>query len=293
MLRCRWCCCCGGPSSRTCSGQGASQKKRGGCLEGSGRARSREGSSLPKQGGDGWNGHEIKSSTDRLEVLEGERRAEQEDLKKADAEAKDARSAMRAMKEELRQVGDIVAGKPFMLRRKFTDPKYAQLGRLYGAEDPYLDLAASAADAVVHFRSQEDHEMEELFWSQFHSPEHPLPLGDRLVEWAELNRLSGLAMTDVVTHLWPKRPKPKSYFGLVQQFLDAVLHIDAMKRSACIEGARMALARVKTYWAEMKATDVASQDSDRSRVPAEHYFEEVLQGARLIETQCSKNVMFK
>ena len=95
----------------------------------------------------------LKDATDRYEFLKRERRAEQEDLKKADAEAKDARSAMRAMKEELRQVGDIVAGKPFMLRRKFTDPKYAQLGRLYGAEDPYLDLAASAADAVVHFRS--------------------------------------------------------------------------------------------------------------------------------------------
>ena len=55
----------------------------------------------------------------------------------------------------------------------------------------------------------------------------------------------------------------------------------------------MALARVKTYWAEMKAIDVASQDSDESRVPAEHYFEEVLQGARLVETQCSKDVMFE
>ena len=157
----------------------------------------------------------LKVATDRQEVLERERRAEQEDLKKADAEAKDARSAMRAMKEELRQVGDIVAGKPFMLRRKFTDPKYAQLGRLYGAKDPYPDLAASAADAVVHFGSQKDHEMEELFWSQFHSPERPLPLSDRIVEWAELNRLSGLAMTDVVAHLWPERPKPESYFGLL------------------------------------------------------------------------------
>ena len=48
--------------------------------------------------------------------------------------------------------------------------------------------------------------MEELFWSQFHSPERPLPLSDRLVEWVERNRLSGLAMTDVVTHLWPERP---------------------------------------------------------------------------------------
>ena len=70
----------------------------------------------------------LKVPTDRLEVLERERRAEQEDLQKANAEAKDARSAMRAMKEELRQVEDTVAGKPFMLRRKFMDPKYAQLG---------------------------------------------------------------------------------------------------------------------------------------------------------------------
>ena len=164
----------------------------------------------------------LKDVTDRYEVLEKERRAEQEDLKKATAEAKDARSALRAIKEELRQAGDIAAGKPFLLRRKFTDQKYAQLGQLWGAEDPYLDLAASAADAVVHFRSQKDHEMEELFWSQFHSPERPLPLTDRLAEWAELNRLSGLAMKDVMAHLWPERPKPKSYFGLVQQFLDAV-----------------------------------------------------------------------
>ena len=154
-------------------------------------------------------------------------------------------------------------------------------------------MAASAADAVVHFRGQKDHEMEELFWSQFHSPERSLPLTDRLAEWAELNRLSGLAMTDVVAHIWTDRPKPKSDLGVLQQFLGAVPHIKAMKRSAYIEGARMALARVKTYWTEMDATAVASRGSDKSRLPAEHYFEEVLQGARLIESQCSKDVMFK
>ena len=87
---------------------------------------------------------------------------------------------------------------------------------------------------------------------------------DRFTEWAELNRLSRLAMKDVVDHLWPERPKPNSYFSLVQQFLGAVPLINAKKRSACIEGARMALARVKTYWAEMEATAVAAQDSDGS-----------------------------
>ena len=100
-------------------------------------------------------------------------------------------------------------------------------------------------------------------------------------------------MKDVVTHFWPKRPEPKSYFGLVHQFLGAVPHIGAMKRSTCIEGARMALAHVKTHWTEMDATAVATKGSDESRLPAEHYFGEVLRGARVIESQCSKNVMFK
>ena len=161
----------------------------------------------------------LKDATDRYEVLEKEHQVEQEDLKKATAEAKDARSAMRAMKEELRQVGDIVAGKPFMLRMKFGDLKYAPLDRQWSAANNYLDLAASAADATEHFRNRGDHELEELFWSQYHNPERPLSVSDRLAAWAELNRLSRLSMKYVASRLWPEKPEPKSYFGLVQQFL--------------------------------------------------------------------------
>ena len=90
------------------------------------------------------------------------------------------------------------------------------MDRLWSAEDAYLDLAVSVAEAAEHFQDQKDHEMEKVFWLQFHNPERPLPLTDRLAEWAELNRLSRLAMKDVVSLLWPKRPEPKSYFGLVQ-----------------------------------------------------------------------------
>ena len=43
----------------------------------------------------------------------------------------------------------------------------------------------------------------------------------------------------------------------------------------------MAFARVKAYWAEMDATTVAAQGSAIGRVAAEHYFEEVLEGACL------------
>ena len=54
----------------------------------------------------------------------------------------------------------------------------------------------------------------------------------------------------------------------------------------------MAFARTKVHRAKMEAATIAAQDSDKSRVPVEHYFREVLEGARSIEAQCSKNIMF-
>ena len=176
---------------------------------------------------------------------------------------------------------------------KFLDPKYAPLDRRWSPADAYADLAKSTADAAKFFEDQKDNEVERLFWSQFSAPTRPLPLSERMATVAELHRLSGLAMRSVIDHLWPKGPKPDNYFGLVQQFLGAVSRIDAMKRSACIEGARMALARVKTYWAVMEATSIATQSPAGSQDPAEHYFEQLLEGARLIQAQCSKSIMFE
>ena len=107
----------------------------------------------------------LKSVADRCKLLEKEDRVAQKDLEKVTTEAKDTCSAMRAMKEELRQAGDITAGKPYMLRRKFCDPKHAPLDRLWSTADTYLDLAASAADAAEYFKDQKGPEVEKLFWS--------------------------------------------------------------------------------------------------------------------------------
>ena len=87
---------------------------------------------------------------------------------------------------------------------------------------------------------------------------------------------------------------PGSYFGLVRRLVDARPWIDAIKRSASIEGARMAFARVKMQWAKMKATEVVTvgpSEGKDHRKP-ERYFEDVLEGARIVEGQCSKDVMF-
>ena len=102
-------------------------------------------------------------------------------------------------------------------------------------------------------------------------------------------------MKDVVIRLWPTEPVPNSYFRLVQRLVIAVPRIDAVKRSTCIEGARMAFARVKTFWGKMKAIDLATRNppKGKDRPEPEHYFEDVLEAARFIEGQCSKDIMFE
>ena len=79
--------------------------------------------------------------------------------------AKEARSKIRTTKEELNQATDIVSGKPFLLRTKFGDSKYAPLDRLWSSADKYMDLAASAADAAEYFKDHRGPEVEKLFWS--------------------------------------------------------------------------------------------------------------------------------
>ena len=158
-----------------------------------------------------------------------------------------------------------------------------------------MDLPRSSSDAAQFYQAQEGYATEKLFWSQFGASKRPVLLNEQMSQWAELHRISGDAMKNVIIRLWPNGPVPKSYFGLARRLVDAVPRIDAAKRSACIEGARMAFARVKTFWGKMKAVDVVvkSPPKGKDRNEPEHYFEDVLEAARLIEGQCSKNIMFE
>ena len=107
----------------------------------------------------------LEDTADRCQLLEEENRAKATDLEKALVAAKEARSKIRATKEELNQAADIVSGKPFLLRTKFGDPKYAPLDRLWRSADAYMDLAASAADVAEYFKDQKGPEVEKLFCS--------------------------------------------------------------------------------------------------------------------------------
>ena len=159
---------------------------------------------------------ELKNAFDQYELLEKENQANSAELNKALDAAKEMRSEVRDAWEELRQAREIAAGNHYLLRMKFLDLKYAPLDRRWSPAAAYADLAKSTADAAKFFEDQGDKEVEKLFWSQFNAPACPLPLSEKMAAVAELHRLSGLAMWSVIDHLWPKEPKPDSYFGLVQ-----------------------------------------------------------------------------
>ena len=136
---------------------------------------------------------------------------------------------------------------------------------------------------------------EKLFWSQYIAPEHPVPFSDQLKQLVELHRVAELAMKDLIIRLWPAEAIPSSYFGLVKRLVSACPRLDASKRSVCIEGARMAFARVKVQWAKMNAVKLATEgplEGKEHRTP-ERYFEDVLEGSRIVEGQCSKDIIFE
>ena len=91
---------------------------------------------------------ELKNAASRCELLEKENEAKMAELDKALQAAREARSESRAAREEIRQAGEIAAGRPFLLQAKFGDPNYAQLKQLLSSTDEFLDLPKSSSNAA-------------------------------------------------------------------------------------------------------------------------------------------------
>ena len=121
-----------------------------------------------------------------------------------------------------------------------------------------------------------------------------MPLSDQLKQLVELHKAAEQAMKDLIIRLWPADPTPGSYFGLVQRLVSACPRLEAMKRSVCIEGARMAFARCKMWWAKMNAVELARgpPEGKEHRAP-ERYFVDILEGSRIVATQCGHDIIFE
>ena len=57
----------------------------------------------------------------------------------------------------------------------------------------------------------------------------------------------------------------------------------------------MAFARVKVQWAKMNATSLATEGSPagKEHCTPDKYFNDVLEGSRIIEGLCSKDIIFE
>ena len=137
--------------------------------------------------------------------------------------------------------------------------RFLLLTRIWGSPGVFADLPRSVSDAVEFYRAEEGSTTEKLFWVQYLGPEHPVPFSDQLKQLVELHKAAELAMKDLIVRLWPAEPIHSSYFGLVKRLVSACPRLEAVKRSVCNEGARMAFARAKMHWAKMDATALITE----------------------------------
>ena len=120
-----------------------------------------------------------------------------------------------------------------------------------------------------------------------------MPFTDQLKQLVELHMVDKLAMKDFIIRLWPAEAMPSSYFGLVRRMVSTCPRLDVVKRSACIEGARMAFACCKMWWAKMNDVEVASGPPEgKEHSTPERYFADVLEGSRLAAAQCGHDIIF-
>ena len=121
-----------------------------------------------------------------------------------------------------------------------------------------------------------------------------MPFVDQLRQLIELHRAAELAMKDLIIRLWPAEPIPSSYFRLVKRLVSACPRLDVIKRSVCIEGARMAFACGKVHWGKMDAEKLMTEgppEGKEHRKP-ELYYESVLKGSYLAAELCTKEIIF-
>ena len=122
-----------------------------------------------------------------------------------------------------------------------------------------------------------------------------MPVSDHLKQLVELHKAAKLAMEDFIVRLWPGEPLPGSYFGLVKRMVHACPRLEVIKRSFYIQGACMALARVKVHWAKMDAEKLVTEGPPKGKEHRhpEKYYDGVLKGARLVAEECTKDVIFE
>ena len=238
---------------------------------------------------------ELQDLVKKHESLERDSKTRESELATALESAKAAKDEAYKAIQEIEALKKIAAGKAFFMQSKNVSVNYLSLSRIRSSPGAFTDLPRSISDAAKFYRAEEGSSSEKLFWSQYLGSEHSVPFSDQLKQLVELHKAAELAMKDLIVRLWPVEPMPSSYFGLVKRLVSACPRLEAVKRSVCIEGARMAFARAKTHWAKMDAEKLVKEgppEGKEHRHP-EKYYDSVLKGARLVAEECAKDVIFE
>ena len=151
------------------------------------------------------------------------------------------------------------------MQSKHVKETFLLLTRIWSSPGAFADMPRSVSDAAAFYHGQEGSSTEKVFWSQYAEADHPVPPSDQLKQLVELHKVAEQAMKGLIVRLWPGEAMPGSYFGLVQWLVDACPWVEVIKRSACIEGARRALARAKVHWGRLDAERLLRMRRRRAR----------------------------
>src|SRR3954462_9756084 len=238
---------------------------------------------------------ELQALMKKHEGLELEAKAQATELASALETTKSAKAEAQKALQELEDVKKIAAGKAFSMQSRNIKVNYLLLTRIRSSPGAFADLPRSVSDTAAFYRAEEGSSMESVFWSQYSEAGHPVPLRDQLKQLVELHKAAEQAMKGLLVRLWPGEALPGSYFGLVRRLVEACLRLEVIKCSACIEGARRALARVRVHWGrldgEKLVTDGPPQGKEHRK--PEMYYKEVLAGSRLIADECTHDVIYQ
>ena len=190
---------------------------------------------------------ELQALMEKHGSLERDSKTRESELASALESAKAAKAEARKALQENEALKKIAVGKAFFMQSKHVNVNYLTLTRIRSSPGAFADLPRSVSDATAFYRGQEGSSTEKVFWSQYAEAGHPVPPSDQLKQLVELHKAAEEAMKGLIVRLWPGQAMPGSYFSLVRQLVDACPWVEVIKCSACIEGARRALARAKVH----------------------------------------------
>ncbi|KAI5019160.1 hypothetical protein ZWY2020_044048 [Hordeum vulgare] len=197
--------------------------------------------------------------------------------------------------EEVRQVKQMATGKPYLLHCSFGGNRFAFLTRIWRSVGAFTNLLQSVVDAAKYYAANDGDPEQWLFGVQFEAPEaNPSP-SYQIKQLLEPHRMAEPAMKDVCVRLWPAESLPTGYFALTRRLNEAAPRIEALRCSSYMKGAQMSFARTMVHFPGMSplkmATDPPPTGKEHSR--PELYFISAMEGARAIESQCSKDVLLE